>query len=522
MCAYTYPAKVVSVFQDALYLDFFTAASQANPDPVSVAYVHDIFKLFQQQLVLFFAPPSSLDEKARHVYAANRVGPVYVSMAKSKTEQKSVQIGMTKKTMSMQKCCAHGTWPDLIVHKERALTIRETWIGALELKYANAPRKEPSNTWEMVVDEQVYTKNGLRMLGSRKAGLCPICRGKKEYKDKDGDACSECCNGKVDLDRSYSMSTVLDGFGNVDEERLQMCQGNIRLAIESTSIRAWEPQKNQLTPGFQPFQGAPRPSASAFRALTQAQAKASLTAAAAVRRPQKELDEKDLQQYLETREEEEERKEEIALNPTGAAAHQHALATQPAKTDMIRIHPSDPRVACLMQNIRSQMDNLWEEIVPASLYQQKNQRYYKLYVKGKGSNYCQNVARDHGGAKIYFYVTAKGISQKCMSQKPMDAERRYGRCKDFESPATPLSMESRQILFPKMKTTGKGRGGCDYATNDDSELVRAIDYTQFRIQHRISQLRHADEEETVGEENKRKGAGKKKRARPKSSRIDAF
>jgi hypothetical protein len=93
------------------------------------------------------------------------------------------------------------------------------------------------------------------------------------------------------------------------------------------------------------------------------------------------------------------------------------------------------------------------EIMVRDIYKNAKGTYYVVRTAGRGSNFCLNLNADHKSNTIYFYVTVKGISQKCWCRCQTTEGRRHGLCKEWQSAATPLTLRHKQCLFPGSSST---------------------------------------------------------------------
>jgi hypothetical protein len=86
----------------------------------------------------------------------------------------------------------HLIWPDIIVSYENIRWIREAIIQYLTIKAGESSLE----SWDKIIDDTVYRKNGLRMIYSNKMSLCKIC--------KNEETCSLCNKtGKYHEGRPY-------------------------------------------------------------------------------------------------------------------------------------------------------------------------------------------------------------------------------------------------------------------------------------------------------------------------------
>ena len=99
------------------------------------------------------------------------------------------------------------------------------------------PLLEP---WFDCYDPCVLLKNGLRMVGSKKAECCEKCRGKRAFQSDKGAACEICKSvGRIDKGRPYHLAMVLDRHGDPIPEALEYYQSpaNIIDLVKFLSIR---------------------------------------------------------------------------------------------------------------------------------------------------------------------------------------------------------------------------------------------------------------------------------------------
>lgn len=142
----------------------------------------------------------------------------------------------------------HIYFPYLYVDSIQARTMRQAFIGRLAVKFGQNPGGQ--NEWEDVVDECVYQSNGLRMVGSRKAQKCKVCKGKE---------CKNCDRGIVTLGADYKMHDYISDSKS-DPEKIRFYKERIHSLVRMTSVRL--PSQTVTTPGWEPYEGAPSLSAS--------------------------------------------------------------------------------------------------------------------------------------------------------------------------------------------------------------------------------------------------------------------
>jgi hypothetical protein len=116
----------------------------------------------------------------------------------------------------------HFHWPEIVVDNVTALDIRSNIVTSLvtifgKIEYFNDP-------WEKIVDECVYKKNGLRLIGSDK---CNMADGKKQYEN-----------------RVYILKSVYMGTQD-SKELFEYYSNDILELVKDTSIRT---NFNAVTP----------------------------------------------------------------------------------------------------------------------------------------------------------------------------------------------------------------------------------------------------------------------------------
>jgi hypothetical protein len=116
----------------------------------------------------------------------------------------------------------HFHWPEIVVDNVTALDIRSNIVTSLvtifgKIEYFNDP-------WEKIVDECVYKKNGLRLIGSDK---CNMADGRKQYEN-----------------RVYILKSVYMGTHD-SKELFEYYSNDILELVKDTSIRT---TSNEVTP----------------------------------------------------------------------------------------------------------------------------------------------------------------------------------------------------------------------------------------------------------------------------------
>ncbi len=111
----------------------------------------------------------------------------------------------------------HLIWPNLYINSETALCIRRGIIQKLKESDIKI-----NKSWEDIIDETIYTRNGYRMVGSDKMSHVTNSNGIKE---------------KIAENRPLSLLFVMDSEGNLSEKYYDRLNGNTKSLILETSIR---------------------------------------------------------------------------------------------------------------------------------------------------------------------------------------------------------------------------------------------------------------------------------------------
>jgi hypothetical protein len=282
--------------------------------------------------------------------------------------------------------------------------LREAYLVRLDKEFG--PRTEFSNTWEEVVDEQIYTSNGLRMAYSRKINSCPNCKNNEKKKN----TCLECAGeGRIEDDRVYEPTMYIDGDGHLDPKKTEHLQQNVYAAVKTTSIRLSE--RAEKTPGFEAYKGAPNYD---IQSIDPKQVK--------TKKKKNSSTDNNGQEFV-------------------------VLDNGPKNIDdRIRVDPSDRKFQTLLRFIRERMGaGRWKHIQGKDMYRNMSGTQYIMRVKGEGSSYCMNKGDDHNSATIYFVLTTEGVVQRCWSRKKI--KRRYDYCQKYSSVLERISIQMRSLFF---------------------------------------------------------------------------
>lgn len=287
----------------------------------------------------------------------------------------------------------HVVFPWLLVNDEQALWIRALMVSTLR---AELPQLEAD--WEIVVDVQVLTSNGMRMVGSDKSKPCPECRNVRDARE----FCSHCSRqGRIAEDKIY----VPWLCEPPEEGLLRDLLGNLPHAVRMCSTRV--PSSKQLaTPGFLVPAGAP-PS-SRCRKLPQNEARDGQT---------------------------------------------HQLCEQAATPMRLRLEsvPLTEELRAALKETLANHHSSYAQLDIAQLERLTSARRptFSVRVRGFGCRFCQNRGAEHTTQTVYFILTDRGAVQRCYSRKQVS--RKHGFCDKFASASTPILPRLMELLFPEAR-----------------------------------------------------------------------
>lgn len=330
----------------------------------------------------------------------------------------------------------HLVWPRLEVTQMIALTMREAILGRLHNEFGSLT--EIQNSWSDIIDECVYTTNGLRMPYSNKCEICPECRSKKDRIDN-CNTCIDGMNGRIDSGRPYKPWALLSN-GKPNAAEFKRFVDNPYRAMALMSIRV---DSEMPTPGWVPYEGAPRIP--------------------------------------------------ITLPP-----EKQILMIDPASKKMVREFAEDAKA---VSRIHSRIDipfgdpmynamewflhkhtsvKQWEGIQVHRIFTNPKNAWYQVQVRGDGSSYCLNYRRDHRSNRIYFMVKPEGVYQKCYCRCDTTKDRLNGKCADYMSKVYPMTLKLKDLFWQSGGITQLGHLYQDrnetISKNPDGHLaaVRAV------------------------------------------------
>lgn len=289
----------------------------------------------------------------------------------------------------------HVHMPKLFVNASQALVIRESLLVDFTARYGQV---FGHSSWKDIIDEAIYTRNGLRMTYSVKAMPCKTCRSNR---NQSAFKCPhpQCVEGHV-IGPCYKPLCIIHGCGEENEKGLQPLLNNVHLAVSLTSIRCRADA--MVTRGFVIYPGAPM--------YVPEEKRAKQTDGA-------------------------------SMFDRDERAAKRALKNMTKLTDSILI---DEIERFIQQYTYAEYAQIQVHDVHYKFVNRKNNPlYYQVRVKQGciGANYCMNVCRSHTSSTIYFYIDKFGISQRCWSYK--------GTCRTYKSEPKPLTQELILELFTK-------------------------------------------------------------------------
>ena len=164
---------------------------------------------------------------------------------------KTAPVEKMKDGKNKMKTGFHLYMHNLPVTAEQCLYMRLAIIAELELLHVDMAGW---NSWENIVDEAVYDKNGLRLPGSHKSEKCTVCKNDK-VKVKNCLPCGR--KGYVDVGRVYDPYMYIRQTGEKALTKLANLKENTYMMVSFTCIRLPNPPK---CPTWKRPEGAPIPS----------------------------------------------------------------------------------------------------------------------------------------------------------------------------------------------------------------------------------------------------------------------
>lgn len=288
----------------------------------------------------------------------------------------------------------HIIFKNLFVDVDIAL-----WLSSAILARVEREWPEADGVWSKRIDRGVYGKTrGLRWAWQFKAKKCTRC-------PLDKRTCDFCTNGMF-IDPSASMYAPVfefDGEGRKTAVNTPRHVPTVDLMLDC-SIRYIE--QTEPTDGFVVYPGAaPRPllvQAKNFKTSNAVMVKDSADKCRAL--------------------------------ASAESLPEHSAEFRALRDAVRRMHPMYASI----------------DVKRAVKAGSAQQQWYRVNVKGRGANYCQNIKRDHKSENVYFIATRKGLIQKCYCKCDTTEGRTSGkRCRDFETKPIVLLKPEEAALFKR-------------------------------------------------------------------------
>ena len=307
----------------------------------------------------------------------------------------------------------HMVWK-IPVNSEAVWKVRAVVLRELESRLTGVvPFVSP---WLEMFDPCVLMDNGLRMVGSRKAEICPDCKKKKAFdRNAAGLLCARCQGqGHLDNGRPYSLAFYAGPDGAEDGPATKTLKDPLRLydLVKACSIRAC---------------GAPLEAVPVLRfACEPDRLRAEANAAA------------DRSAFTSSR----------RKNPKAAAATADARKEKRAESrdELIDLTPDQAEYRALANFI------LTEFVGTPVATHVKRCKSKDIYIVNSKCHWCANKRGDHAHSFVYFYATPVGVVQRCFCFK---SQADGVSCRNFCSEPRKLSKEDLTLLFPQKLLTAR-------------------------------------------------------------------
>jgi hypothetical protein len=330
---------------------------------------------------------------------------------------------------------AHLYWPGILIDNNAALKFRAAVIQHMEKTFG---KRHEDNPWEDVIDETIYVQNGLRMVGSAKAGYCRNC--------KDEDFCDICYGThKYYIGRIYKIKEIMNGDGVVLTDELKtLTKDTLSSAIkmvEQTSLRSFE---RFITEQTKPdwfddwhFEQKEQNSSTKRKKKFYVGNRHQLTV-----EDQTGFKEHDLKERLEKDSKEYKRIKRLI----------------------------NAKMPAIYKNV---------EIMDIHVCNKGENNYYLVRTN---SSFCMNIAREHNSNTIYFVITEFGLCQKCFCRCNNLEGRKFGLCKDYHSNMVSLSLKDKKALFPNTKNKLQEKTFLSNDAHNEKKLIKEL------LQNKINEM----------------------------------
>jgi hypothetical protein len=341
----------------------------------------------------------------------------------------------------------HLIWPDIMVDNNMGMKVRQACIQKLEEKFG---ARHADNIWEDVVDKTIYKKNGLRMIGSAKIGICKRCKAKNKGDNVDCDVCLG--EGKYYQGRIYKVCDIIVD-GETDEAELDKLTTDYVYMVKETSIRCFVENTTsfEVPDWVDDFYF--------------------------------EYDDKKTNMRVQKR--------FYAINNEGITDEDSMGISEFEPDIKARIEGETLIFKTIAKLIDTTMPDVYHNLEIMDIKQCKGEKneYYLVRVN---SSFCMNIADYHKSNTIYFVVTEMGICQKCFCRCDTIVGRKFGvRCAEYHSELKPIKDSNvMKLLFPNSAAANKkvwnrlssdGGGDADKKLSKDKliQILQAnIEYTK--------------------------------------------
>lgn len=363
------------------YFRFFVDLDFYHCQPLTDLEVTSLARIIQQEVVASFLPDESSSP-------ALMMG-ILTRPPRTLHPDKELASQVPGYPPARVKNGIHLVFPYLVVEAPQCLWIRQLILFTMLQHFSHRPYAQ--NSWEKVVDEEIYMHNGLRMPYSYKMEHCPNPECRENQK-------CDLCGGlrKVVDDNAYTLKSVLDSQGEEDPSVFSKPELIVQLTMKLFTIRL--PQKEaEPTPKFvnpaQVQMCPPNP-----KLLKRCEDIANSLLEPFV--PSTPL-------YGMPRSTGGNTSSSSSRNPRsrrGNGLGPHDLQIK------ISIPLTCLRVTLLTKFIR-QMHPRYAKVEITRLGCNEAGSFYVAYVRN--SNFCQRMGRDHKQSPIYFHFSLKGLVQRC-------------------------------------------------------------------------------------------------------------
>lgn len=346
------------------------------------------------------------------------------------------QVPAPKRMVKKYKYGIHLIWPDLGVNLAIARKLRACFLNYIyEQAYdPNTPLGELDlvENWSAVLDPAVFDKNGLRMIWSRKARVCPDCKGishqimiderteRKRAKRAGGSfttrdeviqrpsiqPCHTCHNnGKIDEGRPYHITGIASGRGaEVDKADYEAVKRDVYSQIRIASIRA--------TPDLGLELCVPNVSADLAKKIAPLEKIKNMRA---IREGAKQDD--DCATFP---------PRHSVKRPAGSKQVNSALVDVDANEDAYKVI-NDFTMQCLhcvMTGLKTDVDR-------------------HMYILNTSSHACRNKSSDHNSSTVYYLLYPDCMYQRCWCKKESAWKPGGKPCSEYKS--SPIPYEPRFV-----------------------------------------------------------------------------